>query len=65
MKLVILLLLAAIVVSLGLGLFHLVRGSDSKKMVNALTVRIVLSVLLFASLFVAWLTGALQPQGLG
>jgi hypothetical protein len=64
MKLFILLILLAILVSLGSGLYHLVRGSDSKQMANALTVRIVLSVVLFASLFLAWMGGLLQPGSL-
>jgi len=34
-------------------------------MVNALTVRIALSVLLFILLFIAWKTGLIQPRGLG
>ena len=47
-KILIVLVLAAIVASLGSGLFHLVRDEgQSKRMVNALTVRVALSVLLF------------------
>jgi hypothetical protein len=66
MKFLILLLLGAIVVSLGSGLFHLVKDEGkSKRMVNALTVRIGLSVLLFVLLFLAWRQGAIQPHGLG
>jgi hypothetical protein len=56
--------LAAIVASLGTGLFHLVKDeSRSKRMVNALTVRIMLSVLLFILLFIAWKGGMIQPHG--
>jgi hypothetical protein len=66
MKFLILLLLGAIVVSLGSGLFHLVSDEGkSKRMVNALTVRIGLSVLLFVLLFVAWRQGIIQPHGIG
>ena len=55
--------LAAIVVSLFSGLFHLVKDEgQSKRMVNALTVRIALSVLLFILLFVAWRAGLIKPQ---
>ena len=44
-KLLIVAVLIAIVASLGSGLFHLVKDKGaSKKMVNALTVRIALSV---------------------
>jgi hypothetical protein len=63
-KPLILLVLAAIVISLGSGLFHMVRDEGrSKRMVNALTVRIALSVLLFVLLFVAWRTGLISPHG--
>jgi hypothetical protein len=34
-------------------------------MVNALTVRIALSVLLFVLLFVAWKGGLIEPHGIG
>ena len=48
------------------GLFHLVKDEgQSKRMVNALTVRIALSVLLFVLLFVAWKGGMIQPHGVG
>jgi hypothetical protein len=58
--------LAAIVTSLGTGLFHLVKDEgQSKRMVNALTVRIALSVLLFVLLFIAWRGGLIAPHGLG
>jgi hypothetical protein len=58
--------LAAIIVSLGSGLFHLVRDEGkSNRMVNALTVRITLSVLLFILLFVAWKGGLIQPRSGG
>jgi hypothetical protein len=65
-KILILVALAAIVLSLFTGLGFLVRGDgQSKGMVNALTVRIVLSVLLFILLFVAWHTGVLTPHATG
>lgn len=57
-----------ILVSLGIALFHLVKGKDaeqSKKTVKALTYRIGLSVLLFALLFIAFATGLFQPHGIG
>lgn len=58
--------LAAIVASLGTGLFHLVKDEgQSKRMVNALTVRIALSVLLFVLLFIAWRGGLITPHSLG
>jgi hypothetical protein len=65
-KLLIVMTLAAIVASLGTGLFHLVKDNgQSKRMVNALTVRIALSVLLFILLFVAWKGGLIEPHGVG
>jgi len=65
-KILIVVVLVAIVVSLGSGLFHLVKDDgQSKRMVNALTVRIALSVLLFVLLFVAWKSGLIEPHGIG
>jgi len=63
-KLLIVAVLIAVVVSLGSGLRHLVKddGQSRKRMVNALTVRIALSVLLFVLLFVAWRTGLITPH---
>jgi len=64
-KFLIVMTLAAIVASLGTGLFHLVKDEgQSKRMVNALTLRIALSVLLFVLLFVAWKGGMIAPHGL-
>lgn len=64
-KFLVLVLLAAVVVSLFSGLFFLNRDQgNSSRMVRALTVRITLSVLLFIVLLVAWWTGAIQPHGL-
>jgi hypothetical protein len=63
-KFLIVLCLLGIIASLGNGLFHLVKDKgNSKRMANALTVRIVLSVLLFILLFIAWRQGLIQPHG--
>jgi cytochrome bd-type quinol oxidase subunit 2 len=64
--LLVLLCLLAIVVSLGSGLFHLSRGSeeDSAKLARALTVRIALSLALFALLMLAWYFGLISPHSL-
>jgi hypothetical protein len=63
-KILIVAVLVAIVVSLGSGLFHLVKDdAQGRGMVNALTVRIVLSVLLFILLFIAWSQGLITPRG--
>lgn len=58
--------LAAIIASLGSGLFHLSRGGadDSRKMARALTVRIALSIALFALLLIAWYFGLISPHSL-
>jgi hypothetical protein len=64
-KILVMLLLAAIVVSLFSGLFFLNRDEgESRRMLPALTVRITLSVLLFLLLLAGWLTGAIQPHDL-
>jgi hypothetical protein len=64
-KLLVLLLLAAILVSLFSGLFFLNRDEgDSRRMLPALTIRVTLSVLLFLLLLVGWLTGDIRPHDL-
>jgi H+/Cl- antiporter ClcA len=57
---------AAIVVSLGSALYHLSRGTqqDSAKLARALTVRITLSLVLFALIMLAWYAGLIQPHGI-
>jgi hypothetical protein len=65
-RLLILLAFAAIIVSLGVALAFLARGSSSSRhTARALTVRIALSVALFIFLFIAWAAGWIQPHGLG
>jgi len=64
-RLVVVLLFAAILLSLGYalkGLFR--RDSQPNRMVGALTLRIALSVLAFALLMLAWYAGLIQPHGL-
>jgi hypothetical protein len=58
--------LAAILASLGFGLFHLSRGGvdDSRKLARALTIRIALSLLLFLLLMLAWYMGLISPHPL-
>jgi hypothetical protein len=65
LKILILLMLLAILGSLAAGIVHIVsdRG-HSKRAVKALTLRISLSLLLFALLFVGYLSGYLKPHGL-
>lgn len=63
-RLLILGLLAAILISLGTALYHLGSGKgDSGKLLRALTWRIVLSVVLFALLMLAWRAGLIEPRG--
>ena len=65
-KVLVVVVLVAIVVSLGSALFHLSRGSrtaeDSRKMARALTVRIGLSLVLFLLLMGAWYFGLIKPH---
>ena len=63
-RIVVLIALVAIVVSLGSALYHLSRGTqqDSAKLARALTVRIVLSLALFALIMIAWFAGVITPH---
>jgi len=64
-KVLVVLLLLAILVSLFSGLFFLNRDQgNSRRTLNALTWRISLSVLLFLLLFVAYFNGWIEPHGL-
>jgi len=63
-KILIIIVLFAIVGSLGSALFHLSKGSgDSKKMVKALSIRVGLSLVLFILLMAAWYAGLIHPNG--
>jgi hypothetical protein len=65
-KILIIVVLFAIVFSLGNALFHLSRGKgDPQKMIRALTIRVGLSVALFILLMLAWYNGLITPHGLG
>jgi apolipoprotein N-acyltransferase len=58
-------LLVAIVLSLASALYYLSTGKgDSGKMLRALTVRVALSLALFALLMIAWRLGLITPRGL-
>jgi hypothetical protein len=66
-KLPILLLLGFIVFSLAQGMYWLAKDDgavDKTRVVKALTVRIALSLALFALLIVGYFTGFLKPHGL-
>ena len=66
LKVLIVLIFVAIVASLGSALFHLSRGSpeSSQKLTRALTLRIALSIALFALLMLAWYLGLVTPHGM-
>jgi len=64
-KLIVLLLLLAIIFSLGSGVYYMMRDkSGSKNMVKALTWRIGLSVALFIFLLLAYFMGWVEPHGI-
>jgi hypothetical protein len=64
--LLVLVCFVAIVASLGSALYHLSRGTpeDSARLSRALTVRITLSLVLFALLMLAWYFGLISPHTL-
>ena len=62
MKLIVLILLAAIVVSLGSGLFFLAkRDRDSPRLLKALKIRVALSIVLIAFLVTSYWIGWISP----
>ncbi|MBT8079014.1 MAG: twin transmembrane helix small protein [Gammaproteobacteria bacterium] len=63
MKLVLLLILLAVIVSLGSGLFFLTRDSQgSARMLTALKIRVALSAALIGLLIVAYFMGWITPH---
>jgi hypothetical protein len=64
MKAIVIVLLLGIVGSLGHALFSMTSGpSNDRRMVQALTVRVTLSVALFVLLFIGWRLGLMAPHG--
>ena len=64
MKIVVYALLAAIIISLGTGLFYLRReDADSPKMLRALQVRVALSLTLILVLVASYFFGWINPPG--
>lgn len=62
MKYVVFALLAAILISLGSGLFYLSRDdADSTKLLGALKVRVALSIVLILFLLVSYFMGWVKP----
>ncbi len=67
MKLPVLLVLGFIVFSLGEGMYFLAKDdgdADKTRVVKALTIRITLSLVLFAMLIIGYLTGFIEPHGM-
>ncbi len=65
-KLPVLLVLLFILFSLFQGMYYLAKddGTDSTRVVKALTVRLVLSLLLFLLLMAGYFFGFFEPHGL-
>jgi hypothetical protein len=64
-KLLIVATLAAIVISLGSAMLFLVKDKgDTERTAKALTIRIALSVTLFALLMLGIFTGHIKPHGI-
>lgn len=64
-KSAVILLLIIIVVALFSGMFFLIRDKgQSDRTVKSLTVRIVLSIVLFLLLIIGFATGLIQPHGI-
>lgn len=64
-KIVIILLLVIILISLSSGMVFLVKDKgQTDRTVKSLTVRIVLSIMLFILLFIGFRMGWIQPHGI-
>jgi hypothetical protein len=65
MKVFVVIFLVVILASLGSALYYLVRDKGaSDRTVKALTVRIVLSIVLFVLLIAGYYAGVIPPTGL-
>ncbi|MET0051751.1 MAG: twin transmembrane helix small protein [Candidatus Thiodiazotropha sp.] len=66
-KLPVIVLLLFILFSLFQGMYFLAKddGQDKTRVVRALTLRVVLSLVLFLMLMAGYLLGFLQPHGIG
>jgi hypothetical protein len=63
-KIIILILLALVLVSLGAGMFSLIKDrGKTNRTVKFLTIRIVLSIMLFVLIGISFLMGWIQPHG--
>ena len=62
-KVFIVVLLIAIIASLASGMFFLIRdGEGKKRLVKSVTIRVILSIALFISLIIGYLTGMIEPH---
>ncbi len=62
MKIVILIMLAGVVISLGSALSSMTSPADhSERMLRALTIRVVMSIGLVVTLLVSWKLGYIEP----
>ncbi len=69
MKTLVVLAFVAIIASLGVALFFMLKHKDSqqsagKKMATALAFRVGLSIALFVCILLAWKLGLVQPTGI-
>lgn len=63
-KILVVLIFVGIVASMGSALFFLIKDKgQSNRTLYALTIRIVVSIALFALLFVLWGLGLINPHG--
>lgn len=65
LKIILLISFLLIIISLGSGLYHLVKHKEgSEKTAKALTYRISISLVLFILIMIAFATGLVSPSGL-
>jgi hypothetical protein len=63
-KILVIVLFLGIIVSMGSALFFLIKDKgQSTRTLRALTIRIGVSIALFALLFVLWALGLITPHG--
>ena len=66
LKILIILVFLTIIISLATALYQLIKNKGSSaKMVKALTYRISISLALFILLSIAFMSGLIQPSGIG
>ena len=68
MKYLVLIAFVAIIGSLGFALVFMMKGSSNetsrnKRMATSLAIRVGLSIMLFASILLAWKLGFIEPTG--